>query len=379
MFNMESRHLLNLSVQNALDCISENFNLKNFPGGACARNSLEKCATRSPHGRYCVHIATVYYISRSPLSQNPPVAPYLSPGFFIFFSRRLIASTASVWNDIDLVPLILWGWRTCSHTLQITTNRGMVLVVRPMANELFSKETCHVPSERLDSIPSNVCPCYARVPKLKLMWGWFNGTWRCLWGVYEQFAHLAKRYHVSGFTSWCSLFFTARRREKYDTLPEDLHCWSQLATACQDNPDWPAQELITTAALLHRSTTNFIPIDHLSAPNVGNLVMGFLSRIYRLREKSRVAKGHELPRVVWRHPPQEVFLKWICAEMQSGAFWETILRNVIVAFISLFIRDHVQTDTILYVPCHIVSLDKNTYLMCTGRVASGWFFRYTYL
>ena len=29
MFNMEYRHLLNLSVQNTLD-ISENFNLKNF-------------------------------------------------------------------------------------------------------------------------------------------------------------------------------------------------------------------------------------------------------------------------------------------------------------------------------------------------------------
>ena len=63
MFNMESRHLLNLSVQNALDCISENFNLKNFPGGACARNSLEKCAVRSPDGRYRAHIATLYYIS----------------------------------------------------------------------------------------------------------------------------------------------------------------------------------------------------------------------------------------------------------------------------------------------------------------------------
>ena len=86
MFNMKSRHLLNLSDQNALDCLSENFNLKNFPGGACSRNSLEKCATRSSDGRYRVHIATVYYISRSPLSQNPPVAPYLSPGLFIFFS-----------------------------------------------------------------------------------------------------------------------------------------------------------------------------------------------------------------------------------------------------------------------------------------------------
>ena len=31
MFNMESRHLLNLSVQNALDFIPENFKLKLFP------------------------------------------------------------------------------------------------------------------------------------------------------------------------------------------------------------------------------------------------------------------------------------------------------------------------------------------------------------
>ena len=58
MLNMESRHLLNLSVQNALDYISDNFNLKNFPGGACARNALEKCAVRSPDGRYCDRITT---------------------------------------------------------------------------------------------------------------------------------------------------------------------------------------------------------------------------------------------------------------------------------------------------------------------------------
>ena len=30
MFNMESRHLLNLSVQNVRDCTSENVNLENF-------------------------------------------------------------------------------------------------------------------------------------------------------------------------------------------------------------------------------------------------------------------------------------------------------------------------------------------------------------
>ena len=75
MLNMESRHLLDLSIQNALDCISENFNLKNFHRGACTRNSLEKCAVRSPDGCYLAHIATVYYITRSSLSQNPPSTP----------------------------------------------------------------------------------------------------------------------------------------------------------------------------------------------------------------------------------------------------------------------------------------------------------------
>ena len=82
MFNMESRHLpKKKSVQNALGCILENFNLENFPGEACARNSPEKGAVRSPDERYRAHIATVYYISRPrpsyhkilrpPLSENP--------------------------------------------------------------------------------------------------------------------------------------------------------------------------------------------------------------------------------------------------------------------------------------------------------------------
>ena len=59
MFKMESRHLRNLSVQNALDCISEKLNRKNFPERACTQNSLEKCAVHSPDGRYRAHIATV--------------------------------------------------------------------------------------------------------------------------------------------------------------------------------------------------------------------------------------------------------------------------------------------------------------------------------
>ena len=45
MFSMETRHLLNLSVQ-----ISENFNVKTFSEGACALLSLAKCAIHSPDG-----------------------------------------------------------------------------------------------------------------------------------------------------------------------------------------------------------------------------------------------------------------------------------------------------------------------------------------
>ena len=61
------------------------------------------------------------------------------------------------------------------------------------------------------------------------------------------------------------MFFILRSETEREIrhAAEDLHCWSQLATACRDNPHRPAQELITTAALLHRSTTTFIPIDHL--------------------------------------------------------------------------------------------------------------------
>ena len=37
-----------------------------------------------------------------------------------------------------------------------------------------------------------------------------------------------------------------------------------------------------------------------------------------------MAEGQELPR------GSGIFFRWICAEMQSGAFWDTILRNVTV-------------------------------------------------
>ena len=87
MFNLESRHLLNLRVQNALDCISDNFNFKNFPGGACPLIPLECRAVSGPDVGYRTPM-TLYYISRPPLSQNPPSAPVYVwlrlPGLFFF-------------------------------------------------------------------------------------------------------------------------------------------------------------------------------------------------------------------------------------------------------------------------------------------------------
>ena len=72
MLNMDSRHLLNLSVQNALDFISENFNL-NFPGEACARNSLEKCAAVLMG--VIAPILSLYTISLGPLYRKILLPP----------------------------------------------------------------------------------------------------------------------------------------------------------------------------------------------------------------------------------------------------------------------------------------------------------------
>ena len=76
IFNLESSRLLNLSVQN--------FNLKNFLGGACARNSLEKCAVRSP-------ILPLYTISVGPLYHKILRPPMFNPGLSQFLSAVFVA------------------------------------------------------------------------------------------------------------------------------------------------------------------------------------------------------------------------------------------------------------------------------------------------
>ena len=50
-------------------------------------------------------------------------------------------------------------------------------------------------------------------------------------------------------------------------------------------------------------------------------------------------KATSFLRGFWRHAPPRNFLKWMCAKMQSGAFWATILRNVTVCALTSSRRD----------------------------------------
>ena len=97
------------------------------------------------------------------------------------------------------------------------------------------------------------------------------------------------------------------------------------------------------------------------------------------REKSRVSEGYELPRGVRGHAPppplnvsNENVLRCNLVHFETQ-FWEMLQWYFVWFFWSWSRSDNV---TILHVPCHIVSLDRE-YFTCTDLVASGWFFRYT--
>ena len=62
--------------------------------------SLEKCAVRSPDGCYRAHIATVYYISKPPLSQNPPSTPTLYSNIEHNRIKNQTESYSRVWPRI---------------------------------------------------------------------------------------------------------------------------------------------------------------------------------------------------------------------------------------------------------------------------------------
>ena len=78
----------------------------------------------------------------------------------------------------------------------------------------------------------------------------------------------------------------------------------------------------------------------------GNQCQG-LCKIYCLGEKSRVAEGRELPRGVRGHAPGNI-LKGICAELQSGEFWDTILRNSPVCALTSSRLDDFPIQQLIY-------------------------------
>ena len=115
MFHTESRHLLNLSVQDALDCISENFNLKNFPGRACARNFLEKRTVRSLDGRYRAYIATVYRVYT--ISLGPLYHKILRPPLIktrLYLTPRVYNKTLYFFRDNNDIAILGKREKRCS-------------------------------------------------------------------------------------------------------------------------------------------------------------------------------------------------------------------------------------------------------------------------
>ena len=121
IFNMESRHLLNLSIQNALDLIHlRELQSQKFSWRSMCPKLPEKFAVHSPDGQYYAHIDSVYYIYRPPLSRNPSSAPVYSSACTryesqVMWSSRLSVSNVSVILLVQLRPSLTRG----THKLTI--------------------------------------------------------------------------------------------------------------------------------------------------------------------------------------------------------------------------------------------------------------------
>ena len=68
-------------------------------------------------------------------------------------------------------------------------------------------------------------------------------------------------------------------------------------------------------------------------------------------------------------PPPRNFLKLICTEMQSGAFWDTILRNVTVGALTSPCLDDFS-DIVTYIYCN----DNNIFFGGGGGIGESWAF-----
>ena len=83
-----------------------------------------------------------------------------------------------------------------------------------------------------------------------------------------------------------------------------------------------------------------------------------------------MSEGYELPRGSEGTPP-EIFSNENVLRCNLVHFETQFCQMLQWYFILFFRRDHVLDNvTILHVPCHVVSLDRE-YFMCTDFVASG--------
>ena len=116
---MESRHLLNLSVQSALDCISENFNFKIFPGkrapGSPYRTSRRwrsLWALSRPYCHYTIYLSapsiTKFSVRPWCLLENRPVVKFLEIWryeFYFLVVKTIFYSLAALLRKILFLPL----------------------------------------------------------------------------------------------------------------------------------------------------------------------------------------------------------------------------------------------------------------------------------
>ena len=71
-------------------------------------------------------------------------------------------------------------------------------------------------------------------------------------------------------------------------------------------------------------------------------------------------------------PPRN-FLKWMCAKMQSGAFWATILRNVTVCAVTSSRRDDFS-DVVIYIVIITIFFSGNLGIWGGGGGGEGSFY-----
>ena len=118
-----------------------------------------------------------------------------------------------------------------------------------------------------------------------------------------------------------------------------------ISTTVQPPLTWYNSHLSTTATIFGRQSIHWLP----------GLYLGFIV----WRRSPKWPKAMSFPGGSGACPPRN-FLKWICTEVQSGALWDSMLRNVTVFALTSSCPDDFS---------HIVS-----YLYTVMRTIFSWAF-----